>query len=137
MAQPALTTVTVDGDKFNAISTHVGITTRHDQTGLPMMGSLQCSIQFVVNMHDDQNMPFSLLNKLFGLANIVTTDKIKDIKIEYWKDESQQDALCTYSFKGWLSHFSTNSGEGANHLLSMTVQPALDTKNFIDLKMGN
>ncbi|HEX3435662.1 MAG TPA: hypothetical protein VHT24_02765 [Pseudacidobacterium sp.] len=137
MAQPALTTVTVDGDKFNAVSTHVGITTQHDHMGLPQMGTLMCSIQFVVNMHDDKNMPFSTLSKLFNLANIVTRDKIKDIKIEYWKDESQQDALCTYSFKGWLSHFSTNSGEGANHLLTITVQPALDSKNYVDLKMGN
>jgi hypothetical protein len=137
MARPAMTTITIDGDKFDAISTHVGFTTIHDHHGLPQMGTLKCSIQCVVNMHDDHNLPFPTLNKLFELAKIVTRDKIKDIRIEYWKDETKQDALCTYSFRGWISHFSTDSGEGANHLLTITLQPALDKMNFIDVRMGN
>jgi hypothetical protein len=137
MAKPLLTTVTIDGDKFNAISAHVGISTAHDHSGMPMMGSLSCSIEVIVDIHDNVNMPFATLHKLFDLANGVTRDKIKDVKIEFWQDERQQDAICTYNFKGWISNFRTISGHGENHLQELSIQPALDTKNYIDLKMGN
>ena len=102
-----------------------------------MMGSLNCNIQVSVDMHDNTNMPFSTLKTLFDLANVVTREKIKDIKIEFWQDDSQQDALCTYAFKGWISHWNTGSGDGANHTLTMSLQPTLDTKNYVDLRMSN
>lgn len=137
MAQPSNTTITIDGQKFNALSAHVAISTIHDDAGMPLMGSTRCAIECVVDMHDNVNLPFSTLKGLFELANVVTRDKIKDIKIEFWQDENHQDALCTYAFKGWISHFSTGSGGSANHLLSLSIQPALDTKNYIDLQMGN
>lgn len=86
-------------------------------------------------MHDDANLPFATVQKLFQLANIVTRDKIKDIKIEYWKDDGKKDVLSTFSFKGWISHFNVSSG--ANHILTISLQPALDSKNFVDLKHGN
>jgi hypothetical protein len=38
---------------------------------------------------------------------------IKDIKIEFWKDESQEEAICTYQFKGWISNFSMEGGGGS------------------------
>ena len=137
MAQPSNTTVTIDGNTFNALSAHIGISTLHTHNGMPRMGTLQTAIAFVVDMHDNDNMPYATLQKIFTLAQTVTPDKIKDIKIELWQDENQQDALCTYSFKGWISEFSTGSGGGSNHTLSIRVQPALDQQNFIDLKMGN
>jgi hypothetical protein len=71
------------------------------------------------------------------LANIVTRDKIKDVKIEFWQDERQQDAICTYSFRGWISNWRTISGHGENHLQEISIQPAMDSKNYIELKMGN
>lgn len=137
MARPSITTVTVDGEKFNAVTSNVSISTMSDTTGMPAMGSLSCSIQVNVDMHDDVNMPFVVLKKLFDLANVVTRDKIKDIKLEFWKDDSRQDALCTYSFKGWINHFSVGSGDGSNHILSLSIQPALDQQHYVDLKMSN
>lgn len=137
VAQPSNTTVTIDGSDFNAYSAHVGFSTLQDRFGMPKMGSLQCTIVFVVDMHDNDNMPYTLLQKLYTLSNGVTTDKIKDIKVVFWTDEKQTDALCTYSFKGWISEFSTGSGGSDNHTLSLRLQPALDGKNFIDVQMGN
>jgi hypothetical protein len=137
MAQPSNATVSIGGNKFNAMSAHVGIDTDHDQTGMPQMGSLLCSISCAVDIHDTKNMPFATLQTLFDLANIVTKDKIKDIKVEFWQDENQQDAICTYSFSGWISGFHTDGGGGVNHVLHIKLQPALDSKQFIDLKMGN
>ncbi len=138
MPQPSITTVTVDGEKFLALSAHVSFSTASDQSGLPVMGSLTAGIEVVVDLHDDGNMPFDRVKKLFSLANVVTRDKIKDVKIEFWKDENRQDALCTYAFKGWISHWSTGSGgQGVNHTLSLNIQPTMDVKNFPELRISN
>jgi hypothetical protein len=138
MPQPSITTVTIDGEKFLALSAHFSFSTASDQSGLPVMGSLTSAIEVVVDLHDDGNMPFDRVKKLFTLANVVTRDKIKDIRIEFWKDENRQDALCSYAFKGWISHWSTGSGgHSVNHTLSMSIQPAMDVKNFTELKISN
>lgn len=138
MAQPSITTVTIDGFSFNAIMANVTMSTSSDMAGMPGMGSLTAGVQVVVDMHDNANMPFASLKQLFDLTSVVTRDKVKDMKIEYWQDESKQDALCVYSFRGWISHWSTGSGGGgSNHTLQLTLQPALDSKNFAELKLSN
>jgi hypothetical protein len=138
MAKPSVTTVSIDGLRFNAYTANVSIATTADVSGMPGMGTLSAGVQVVVDMHDNVNMPFATLKHLFDLASVVSRDKIKDIKIEYWQDEAQQDALCVYSFKGWISHWSTGSGgDGSNHTLQLSLQPALDTKNFAELQMSN
>src|SRR4051794_29897018 len=109
MAQPNRSTVTIDGTKFDAVSTSVVFNTLKDRTGMPEMGSLATNIRVWVDFHDDTNLPFGSLQKLFDLANVVTRDKIKDVKIEFWKDESKQDALGSYQFKGWISRFETSN----------------------------
>lgn len=137
MTQPSNATITIDGNKFNAVTAHVSLATVHDDAGMPAMGSTRCAIECVADMHDNVNLPYATLQKLFDMANLVTKDKIKDIKIEFWQDEKQADALCTYTFQGWISSFVTSSGGSGNHLLSLSLQPALDNKQFINLKMGN
>ncbi len=136
-AQPSNDTITIDGNRFNAVSAHVGIDTDHDHMGLPQMGTLRCAISCLVDIHDTVNMPFATLQKLFELANIVTSDKIKDIKVEFWQDESHQDAICVYSFRGWISGFHTEGGGGNNHILHLKLQPALGKHQYVDLKIGN
>jgi len=104
---------------------------------MPMMGSFVPAIEVSVDLHDRKKMPFSLLKKLFDLAKLVNTEKIKEIKIQFWQDERARDAICTYTLKGWISHWHTSSGNGGNHILSMTIQPALDQNNFSDLAISN
>ncbi len=137
MPQPSNSTITIDGDKFNALSADVSPATLHDHTGMPMMGSVQCAIEVTVDLHDTENMPYSILNKIYTLANGVTRDKVKDIKIAFWTDESQADAICTYSFQGWISQFSTGSGGGSNHTLNLSLQPMLQREQYIKVDMGN
>jgi hypothetical protein len=142
MASPYRSTVTIDGTKFNAASVLVAFHTDKDRAGMPQMGSLQTDIKVWADFHDDSNLPHSALKKLFDLANVVTRDKIKDIKIEFWKDDAQQDALCSYSFKGWISGFQTsNPGNGngskVNHLLELDLEPALNQQNFKEVAMSN
>lgn len=150
-ATPYRCTVTIDGTKFNAVSTSVRFNTEKDRSGMAQMGSLTTSIRVWADFHDDGNLPNSTLKKLFGLANVVTRDKIKDMKIEFWKDDNHQDALCSYSFKGWISRFETSNPhdlgktngdrvlapEGLNHVLVMDLEPALNQQNFKEINMGN
>ena len=146
MASPYRSTVTIDGTKFNAVSVVVAFQTDKDRAGMPQMGSLNTNIRVWVDFHDDTNLPHSALKKLFNLSNVVTRDKVKDMKIEFWKDDSQQDALCSYSFKGWISAFQTcnpvNEFENAkddqvNHLLVLDLEPAMNQQNFRDISMSN
>ena len=138
MSQPSVTTVTIDGDKFDALSASVSFSTASDSSGMPMMGSFNSNIEVIVDLHDNTNMPFSTVKKLFELSKVVTKDKIKEVKIEFWQDEKRQDVLCSYAFKGWISHWHTGSGSnGNNHTLSISVQPAIDNKNFNDLRISN
>ena len=137
MAQPSVTTVTIDGNKFNAASASLSLATASDNAGMPQMGSLSAGIDVVVDIHDNQNMPFGTLKKLFELANVVTRDKVKDVKLEFWQDEKQQDVICSYAFKGWIRQWHTGSGGNGNHTLSMSIQPAIDSKNFSEMRISN
>ena len=156
-ASPYRCTVTIDGTKFDAVSTVVKFTSEKDRAGMPQMGSLNTTIRVVADFHDDKNLPFSAVKKFFDLANVVTRDKIKDIKIEYWKDDSHQDALCSYAFKGWVSRFETSNPhpigsytpdervvaepsaafQTLNHVLVLDLEPALNQENFKDIKLSN
>jgi hypothetical protein len=158
VATPNRTTVTIDGTKFNAVTTSVKFNTEKDRSGVAQMGSLSTRIRVWADLHDDTNLPFSSVKKFFDLSNVVTRDKIKPIKIEFWKDETQRDALCTYSFNGWVRRFETSNpldflpsgqttsteallAEGAapdlNHMLVLDLEPAMNQQNFQDIKMSN
>jgi len=148
MASPYRSSVTIDGTKFDAVSVVVAFNTDKDRAGMPQMGSLRTDIRVWVDFHDDTNLSHSTLKKLFDLANVVTRAKIKDIKIEFWKDDSHQDALCSYKFKGWISSFQTCNpaagsfqggleDENINHLLVLSLEPALNQQNFKDVSFGN
>jgi len=144
MPSPYRSTVTVDGTKFNAVSVVVAFQTDKDRAGMPQMGSLHTDIRIWVDFHDDTNLPHAALKKLFNLSNVVTRDKVKDMKIEFWKDDSQQDALCSYSFKGWISSFQTCNPvpdsadrDQINHLLVLRLEPSMNQQNFQDISMSN
>jgi hypothetical protein len=155
-ASPYRCTVTIDGTKFDAVSTAVRFTSEKDRAGMPQMGSLLTAIRVVADFHDDKNLPFDSVKKFFEMANVVTRDKIKDMKIEFWKDDSHQDALCSYSFKGWVSRYETSNphpvgndggaGNGndpvqafgsLNHVLVLDLEPALNQQNFKDISLSN
>ncbi len=137
MSRPSVSTVTIDGNKFDVLTAHISLSTVHDDHGMPMMGSSRLAIECVADMHDEGNLPFSTLSALFQLANVVTRDKIKNIKIEFWRDDSKQDVVCTYTFTGWISNYVTGSGGGGNHTLSLSLQPSLDAKQYSDIQIGN
>lgn len=141
MPNPYRSTVTIDGTKFEAVSTQVVFTTDKDKAGMPEMGSLKTRIRVWADFHDDKNLPYDSLQKFFDLANVVTRDKIKDIKIEFWKDDSHEDALCCYKFKGWISNYEVSnpplemagSAQGLNHMIVMDLEPVMNQQNFQEI----
>jgi hypothetical protein len=137
VAIPSQTTVSIAGKKFNAYSAHFGISTDHEGKGQPTMGTLMCSIDFQVDINDTGNMPYATLQTIFDLANIVTKDKIVDMKIEFWNDDGKKDVVCSYTFRGWICHYSISSAGSNNPMLSLSVHPELGTKQFFNFQMGN
>jgi hypothetical protein len=146
-------TITVDSNKFDAVSTSVTFSTLKDKSGMPVMGTLVTGVKVWIDFHDEVNMPSGTLQSLFTMANIVTQDKIKPMKIEFWKDETKQDALCSYSFNGWISKFETSNPMAdsspqttssstipystINHLLYLELEPALNQQNIANITMSN
>ena len=137
LANPRVTTVEVDGNLFQADSVNIGLSTQSTLGGVPMMGSLHTTIEVIVDAHDVVNLSFDVLKNLFELSKLVTRDKIKDVKISFWSDEQQQDAICTFSFMGWISSFNIHSGSEGNHTLILNFQPTLDEQNYHVIDIGN
>lgn len=146
MAQPNIASVKIDGDEFNAIGVHFGISTMNNgHAGMPVMGGTACAVAVVVNLNDQINMPFALLNTLFTLASGVTREKIKVVVLTFWADDSKTDVICTYTFNGWISQYVTatgaskgsQEGDATNHVLTLTIQPELDASNFVKIALGN
>lgn len=136
-ATPYNTTVTIDGIDIHAFSCVAGIATPTDGHGMPVVGSLATIFEFCVDIHDQTAMPFANVKKLFDLCNGVTREKVKPLKITFWTDDGRHDAVLTLSFEGWLSSWTVTSGGGKNHILSVTVQPKLDEKQFNKIDLGN
>jgi hypothetical protein len=162
MANPYRCTVTIDGTAFDAVSTSVTFSTQTDQSGMPLMGSLNTEIVVWADFHDYTNIPFSTLQKLFTMANVVTRDKIKAMKIEFWQDESKQNALCSYNLNGWIQRFEMVNPSSVtanldldlangqddwtkfqglapqlNHMLVLGLQPAMNNQNFGAISQSN
>jgi len=145
MANPYRSTVTIDGTKFDAISTQVIFSTAKDRAGMPEMGSLKTNIRVWADFHDDKNLPFGSLSKFFDLANVVTRDKIKEVKIEFWKDDKHEDALCTFKFQGWISNLETSNpaleanGDlpSMNHMIVLDLEPVMNQQNFQEISISN
>jgi hypothetical protein len=149
MATPYRSTCTIDGQKFNCLSISVAFSTAKDRSGMPQMGSLATTIRVYVDFHDDTNIPFSTMSSLFNMSNVVTTQKVKPIKLEFWKDDSHQDSLASYSFNGWVSGFHTlnpyqsdaqiaeNDHTGVNHILVLDLEASMNQQNFRDIALSN
>ena len=153
MANPYRATVTYDGESFEALSVSISFDTLKDQAQMPVMGSLTTTVRVWVDMHDTENMPYGKLSALFEAAKVVTNEKIKTVKIEMWKDDAKEDALCAYNFKGWISKFETKnplaetgaqtgavSGTSlatVNNLLVIDFEAAMNQSQFGEISMSN
>ncbi|HUA83766.1 MAG TPA: hypothetical protein VMB85_07895 [Bryobacteraceae bacterium] len=141
-------TCTFDGNAFDAVEIMVELDTPPTSQGMPTMGGLTASVRVVVDPSDTTNCPYSLISTLFSDANLVTNQKIKQVKLEFWQDPSKQNALCSYQFQGWISGFQTVNPAGAqtnisnqsqvlNNMLVIDITPQLNQTNQPNLSFSN
>ena len=146
MAQPNIASVSIGPSTFRAVGVHFGVSTLNNGSpGMPLMGSISCSVLVMVDLNDQINMPFPTLQSIFELSYGVTREKIQNIKLTFWADDSAENAICAYTFRGWISNYVTTTGMGrsskegqpSNHVLTLTLQPELDATNFVKIQLGN
>ncbi len=140
---PGRVSVTIDGTKFNAVDAVFAMNTQKDHAGMPVLQTLNTSVHVRVDLNDDQNFPFSNIKKVFDLGNVPSRDKIKEIKVEFWKDDTMKDVICSYKFKGWISMYRTsntgsdNGSNTFNHLLDLELTPIINKENYQEVTIGN
>lgn len=143
MSSPNIATVKIGPTSFRAVGVHFGISALNNAPGVPMMGGIACSILVMVDMNDQVNLPFEALKSLFNLSYGITRDKVQDVVLTFWSDDTATDVICTYTFRGWISDYTTTTGfgnsqgAGMNHILTLTLQPEVDPKEFIKIAIGN
>jgi hypothetical protein len=115
--------------------------TQKDPAGMPVLQTLNTAVHLRVDLNDDKNAPFDTVKKLFELGNVPDRSKLKPMKVEFWKDDTMQDVICAYNFKGWISMFRiTNTGQqdvGYNHILEMELTPIINKENYQEVKISN
>ncbi|HKX30019.1 MAG TPA: hypothetical protein VJ302_20185 [Blastocatellia bacterium] len=149
---PGRVSVTIDGTKFNAIEAVFSMSTQKDAAGMPVLSTLNTTVKVWADVFDDKNVPFATIQKLFGLGNVPNREKIKDIKVEYWKDDTMQDVICSYKFKGWISLFELYNpvmdlgshpmvkdarDRVYNHIMHLELTPVINKENFQEVAIGN
>jgi hypothetical protein len=140
---PGRVSVTIDGTKFNAADAAFSMNTQKDHAGMPVLQTLNTSVHVRVDLNDDQNFPFGSIQKLFTLGNVPSREKIKEVKVEFWKDDAMKDVICSYKFKGWISLFrvsnigSDTGGSTYNHVLDIELTPIINKENYQEITIGN
>ena len=149
---PGRVSITVDGTKFNAIEAVYEMTTQKDAAGMPVLQTLDTNVKVWIDVFDDKNAPFDTIKKLFDLANVPDRSKLKEMKIEYWKDDRMEDVICSYKFKGWISRFelynpvlalpnhplvTDAAGRVYNHVLFLEMEPIVNKENYQEVSIGN
>jgi hypothetical protein len=149
---PGRVSVTVDGTKFRAIEAVFAVNTQKDAAGMPVLQTMNTHVKVFVDIFDDQDFPFDYVKKMFNLANVPDRSKLKEIKIEYWKDDRMEDVICSFGFKGWISKFEVYnpvlelnehplakdaSSRVYNHVLCMELEPIVNKENFQEIQISN
>lgn len=138
---PGRVSLTVDGTKFNAFDAVYAMGTQKDAAGMPVLQTLSTAVHVRVDLNDDKNIPFGTIKKLFDLGNVPDRSKLKEMKVEFWKDDKMDDVICSYKFKGWISMFrisnQNNGATGFNHVLDMELTPIVNRENYQEVAISN
>jgi hypothetical protein len=136
---PFRANLSFDGTAVSVVSADFSMTTSSDPAGMPMMQTLVTSVSVSIDLHDDKNIPFQTLKKFFDLSNVATREKIKDLKLEFWKDDSKKDVICSFKCKAWISffHVSNTGGTTYNNVLNIVFTPVHNQANYQEIQLGN
>lgn len=143
MPFPARSTVIIDDVTIQAVSAEIDLRSAKGENGLPSIGSISTAIEVRVDMHDRRNISFGKISRLFELANRVNSEKVVPIKLIFWYDEDQNDAICAFDFPGWVAAFRAGNpqrgdeAEAANHEMILELEPAIDSTHYKEIAIGN
>jgi hypothetical protein len=133
--------VTIDRVKFNAFEAEFAMSTNKDAAGMPLLRTLNVVVHVKVDLNDDKNIPYQTIEKLFRLGHIPDRTKLSEMKIDFWKDDSMRDVICSYKFKGWISRFKiSNQADNLNaynHVLELELTPNINNENYQEVTIGN
>jgi hypothetical protein len=135
-------TLTFDGEKIDVVEAVFAMHTAKDAGGMPVMQTLNTTVQVRVDLHDTKNITFQTLKKLFDLSNVATREKIKGMKIEYWEDDAKQNVICSFKCNAWISSFRVSNiggdtGATYNNLLDIEFTPVHNQANYQEITLGN
>jgi hypothetical protein len=140
---PVRATMSFDGQKVDVVEYVFVMNTSQDSSGMPLMQTLMTSVSVRIDLHDDKNIPFGALKKLFDLSNVATREKVKDFVLECWKDDSKKDVTCSFKCKAWISSFrvsnvGADSGNTTyNNVLDIGFTPVHNQANYQEITLGN
>jgi hypothetical protein len=140
---PYRVNLSYDGTAVSVVEANFIMNTQKDPAGMPVMQTLTTAVQVRIDLHDDQNIPFQTIKKFFDLSNVATREKIKDLKLEFWKDDSKKDVICSFKCKAWISSFRvSNTGGDAggttyNNVLDIEFTPVHNQANYQEIVLGN
>jgi len=136
-------TLTFDGEKVDVVDAVFAMHTAKDPSGMPQMQTLTTAVNVRLDLHDDQNVKFATIKKFFDLSNVATREKIKELKLEMWKDDAKKDVICSFKCKAWISSFRASNvgadtgGTVYNHVLDIEFTPVHNQANYQEIVLGN
>jgi len=135
---------TIDGETFTAAEAEFVMEAKHSTGGNPAHAVPVMSAHILVDLNDRGNgCKFQTIKKLFELSKLPSAKQIKEIKIEFWLGLEDENALCSYSFKGWISSLRTSylgrgtPNGGYNHFIAMVLTPDTTQDSFGQIRIGN
>jgi hypothetical protein len=140
---PVRATLSFDGEKVDVVEAIFAMNTQKDPAGMPVMQTLNTAVQVRIDLHDDQNIKFGTLKKLFDSGNVAVREKIKELKLECWKDDSKKDVICSFKCKAWISSFRVSNvggdvgGTTYNTVLDIEFTPVHNQANYQEITLGN
>ncbi len=145
MANPYRCSAQIGDVEIQALSANFDLFSSKDELGLPNIGSADTCISLTIDLLDTQNATFTKLSRLFDLANRLHQEKVVDMKLWFWIDEHQEDAVMQLSFPGWVRRFNvvqpsiTAPGGGGTlgHMLLLEIEPALDETHYKKILISN
>lgn len=145
MTFPHRCSVVIDGMEIQALAASFQLETNREGAGQPEMGSVDTNITCWFDLHDRDNLPFATFMQLFTLANRPTHEKIVEMELRFWDDESHENVVCILRFEGWISLFLVESppfGGGStagadNHRLFLQLEPKLDEQMHKRIEVSN
>ncbi len=145
---PEKVTFHIDGQKMDVAEATFEVNALKTDLGIPKMELPIVTAKVRINLNDNTNVDFNVIQKLFDLSTALRKqDRIKPIKLEFWQDLSKENPTVCYSFNGWISAFRTSNVAGDrengrdkgryNHVIDLELTPDTTEGNFKSVKVGN